>query len=125
MRCWRRRDRAKSPACYLYRSVRNVAIDASRRKAVESRHQGVMPCQLESANLFANSVEHEEWRQQVEAALKELPIEQSEVVVLKIWSGLTFHQIAEVTEAPLGTVASRYRYALNSPEILFIGVCIR
>lgn len=114
MRCWRRRDRAKSPACYLYRSVRNVAIDASRRNAVESRHQAVLPNQFAAEILFEDTVEQDEWRQQVEAALKELPIEQSEVVVLKIWSELTFHQIADVTEAPLGTVTSRYRYALNS-----------
>ena len=39
-------------------------------------------------------------------------MEQAEIVTLKIWSGLTFAQIAELTSAPAGTVASRYRYAL-------------
>jgi len=31
---------------------------------------------------------------------------------MKIYGGLTFEQIAEVLEAPLSTVASRYRRAL-------------
>lgn len=114
MRCWRKRDRAKSPACYLYRSVRNVAIDAARRKKVESRRQAGMSKKANTSQLFNSSIEQEEWRQKAEAALKKLPLEQSEVVVLKIWSGLTFHQISEVTDTPIGTVASRYRYALNS-----------
>ena len=55
----------------------------------------------------------EERRQQIEAALSGLPVEQAEVVTLKIWSTLTFAQIAEVTTTPPGTVASRYRYAIE------------
>ena len=35
------------------------------------------------------------------------------MVVLKIWDGLTFQQIADNTGVPLPTVCSRYRYALK------------
>ena len=118
MRYWRSRDRAELSVYYLYRCVRNLAIDASRRKKVESHRQAEIPFPVELPRLFESSVEHEEWRQQVETAMKELPIEQSEVVVLKIWSGLTFQQISKVTETSLGTVTSRYRYALNSLKSL-------
>lgn len=114
MRFWRSQTEADSPVYFLYRCVRNVAIDANRRKKVAARHQAEISKQVKISKLFECSAEHEEWNRQVEAALKELPIEQSEVVVLKIWSGLTFHQISRVTEKPLGTVTSRYRYALNS-----------
>jgi len=34
-------------------------------------------------------------------------------LTLKVWGGLTFQQIAEVTGVPLNTAASRYRYALD------------
>jgi RNA polymerase sigma-70 factor (ECF subfamily) len=43
----------------------------------------------------------------------QLPSEQREVVVLKIWGGLTFAQIAEQLELSAHTAASRYRYALS------------
>ena len=46
------------------------------------------------------------------AKLQELPVEQREVIVLKLWGDLTFQQIAETTGAPLNTVAARYRYGL-------------
>ena len=59
------------------------------------------------------AVESEERRQRFEHAVAELLLEQAEMVTLKIWSALAFAQIAEVTGDPLGTVTSRYRYALN------------
>ena len=37
---------------------------------------------------------------------------QRAVVVLKIWSGLTFAAIASALELPMNTCASRYRHAL-------------
>jgi RNA polymerase sigma-70 factor, ECF subfamily len=42
-----------------------------------------------------------------------LPEEQRETVFLKIWSGLTLLEISEITQTPLNTVASRYRYAIE------------
>lgn len=46
------------------------------------------------------------------AALSRLSAEQREVVELKIYAGLTFREIADVTKSPQGTVATRYRSAL-------------
>jgi RNA polymerase sigma-70 factor (ECF subfamily) len=36
-----------------------------------------------------------------------------DVVVMKIWGGLTFQQISEAMAIPANTAASRYRYALE------------
>ena len=49
----------------------------------------------------------------LEAALAELPDEQRQVIVLRIWGGLTLEETAEVVGVPAPTVASRYRYALQ------------
>ena len=46
-------------------------------------------------------------------ALVGLPEAQREVVALKIDGGLTFAQIAKVTNVSLNTAAGRYRYALD------------
>jgi len=48
----------------------------------------------------------------LEAALRQLPVEQREVVVLRVWGQLTFQEIAVAQEVPSNTVASRYRYGL-------------
>jgi RNA polymerase sigma-70 factor, ECF subfamily len=45
--------------------------------------------------------------QMVRQALEELPVEFREVIVLRELEGLSYKQIADVTEVPLGTVMSR------------------
>jgi RNA polymerase sigma-70 factor (ECF subfamily) len=50
----------------------------------------------------------------VQAAMEQLPVDQREVLTLKIWGDLTFRAIAETLGEPLNTVASRYRYALEA-----------
>ena len=42
-----------------------------------------------------------------------LPVAQREVVVLHVWGGLTFSEIADTLSISSNTVASRYRYALG------------
>jgi RNA polymerase sigma-70 factor (ECF subfamily) len=41
-----------------------------------------------------------------------LPDGQRQAVLMKIYGGMTFAEIAEVTGEPLQTIASRYRRAL-------------
>jgi RNA polymerase sigma-70 factor (ECF subfamily) len=49
----------------------------------------------------------------IDGAIKKMPEKFREVVILKIWSELTFAQIAEALDIPLNTAASRYRYGLE------------
>ena len=53
------------------------------------------------------------FREELAAALGELPAEQRAVAHLKLWGGLTFEEIAAALEIPPNTAASRYRYALD------------
>jgi RNA polymerase sigma-70 factor (ECF subfamily) len=63
---------------------------------------------------FDSSLESREDARQVEAAVAKLPENQREVVVLRIWAGLTFAEIGKTTRQSLNTVAAQYRYALNN-----------
>lgn len=42
-----------------------------------------------------------------------LPVEQREVIALKVWEEMTFAQIAAIVKASPNTVASRYRYGIE------------
>lgn len=50
----------------------------------------------------------------VKKALSRLPIDQREVLILKIYQGLKFTEIAETVDAPLNTVKSRLYYGLSA-----------
>lgn len=48
----------------------------------------------------------------IESALRALPEEQREVIVLHLWGGLSFSEAAGALGVSPNTAASRYRYGL-------------
>jgi len=94
------------PVAYVYRAVRNAALNA--------RRSGQRNVQLDANNsVFERRDGNREAALALQHALAELPEEQREVVVMRVWSGMTLEEVAAATAAPLNTVASRYRYALE------------
>ncbi len=51
-------------------------------------------------------------REELETALAGLTIVEREILELHVYGDLTFREVAEVTETPLGTIATRYRSAI-------------
>ena len=98
---------------FLIRLAHNAAIDMIRRRGTRERTRTEFT--REEVSLFApsNDPDAAMFRQELAAALAELPPEQRAVVHLKLWTGLTFEQIAAALEIPPNTAASRYRYALD------------
>jgi RNA polymerase sigma-70 factor (ECF subfamily) len=54
-------------------------------------------------------------------ALSQLPYEQREVILLKVYSGLKFRAIAEAQNVSINTVQGRYRYGLEKLRSLMNG----
>jgi RNA polymerase sigma-70 factor, ECF subfamily len=100
---------AKSPWLYLLRMVRNEALLILRRKRRWSLAQGLIDLVTWTR---VDELEREDSIREVWIALRKLPTEQSEVVVLKIWEEFTFQQIGELLGVPPATAASRYRAAI-------------
>jgi RNA polymerase sigma-70 factor (ECF subfamily) len=59
-----------------------------------------------------DELEQEETYRAVWSALRVIPVEQAEVVVLKIWEMMTFAQIGDILAISPNTAASRYQYAM-------------
>jgi RNA polymerase sigma-70 factor (ECF subfamily) len=108
---WRSRERAFDPAAYLYTCVKRCALDWQRGRKRQLKREA-MAARPESEAMFGGSVEQEERRGAISAALGTLPPNQREVLVMKIWGGLSYTQIGKVLGIPDNTAASRYRYAL-------------
>ncbi len=112
VRCWRHRSGqiAESQSLY-FAAVRSAALDARRREERRRRRESaVLPAS--DAIPFACEMEDREMADAVQTALRQLPIAQREVLVLRIWGELTFPEIAEVMDVAVDTAASRHRYAL-------------
>jgi RNA polymerase sigma-70 factor, ECF subfamily len=111
VRFWRTRASVTEPAAYLYSSVKHCALDWQRSNARRSRREE-RAAREEGQSMFAAPLEQHERREAIEAALQELPEKQREVLLTKLWGGLTFPQIAAALQISADTAASRYRYAL-------------
>lgn len=110
LKFWKTRSRARDEVAYFYACVRSAAMDLGRSE--RRRDAREMKSRTGDETAFEFSVERVEREQMIEAALNQLPGDQREVVVMKIWGGLTFSQIGEALHVPLNTAASRYRYAM-------------
>jgi RNA polymerase sigma-70 factor (ECF subfamily) len=111
VRFWRSRQRATDPAAYLYACVKHCALDWQRSLNRRFRRDEAA-ARPESEALFTAPLEQDERRASITAALGNLPANQREVLVMKIWGGLSFPQIAQALRISSNTAASRYRYAL-------------
>src|SRR5208282_3195609 len=67
----------------------------------------------ESARWFERGSAQDEAEKDAMRQLSALPSEQREVIVLKIWNGMTFEAIGRFFGVSPNTVAGRYRYGIN------------
>jgi len=91
------------PAPYLYRAVRNAALNVVRNR---SRDAQLDDGWLESpAGMGVEGIV-------LQSALRELPEEQREMIVLRVWGQMSFDEAAATLGISPKTAASRYRYGL-------------
>ncbi len=109
----KRLAKVENLTAYTFTIARNEALRlAGRRKTAAS-----LDATAERQHLF-EKVEKDnpranEYAEAATTALNRLDAELREIVELKFFAGLTFREIADVTACPQGTVATRYRTALE------------
>ena len=108
---------------YLMRCARNLAMDYFRSQKVGLQAVTVAQSDLyNNENFSIQSVSHEPGPEEVvinmetdydiESLLGELPEEQKQVVVLRIYQDFSFQEIADFTGESINTCLGRMRYAL-------------
>jgi RNA polymerase sigma-70 factor (ECF subfamily) len=97
----------REPEHYCLRSFRNRALNYKR--SLWRR----LTRELESQRWFEKSSAESPAERAAMRCLTELPVEQREAVVLKIWNLYTFEEIGGLLEISPNTAAGRYRYGLQ------------
>ena len=100
-----------SPAAYLFQIARNEAARLAKRTS-RRKEQSVTAVQM--LELMDETTDSREDVEMIAAALARLDGADRELVQLKIYAGMTFREIGEITGQPQATVATRYRRALDS-----------
>ncbi|MBA2623651.1 MAG: sigma-70 family RNA polymerase sigma factor [Chthoniobacterales bacterium] len=108
---WRKQHPIENRAL-LFATVRSTALDLLRRDVRRARREASAYAAAEHSVAPPEFDAITESQQALAAAVDQLPAEQREVLVMKIWNELTFADIGTVLSISQNTAASRYRYAL-------------
>jgi RNA polymerase sigma-70 factor, ECF subfamily len=100
----------ENPVAYLFQIARNEAMRVAKRRP--SNERGLSADELLVATEAVRG--QREDTEMMALALSRLVADDREIVELKVFAGLAFREIADVTGLPQGTVATRYRRALES-----------
>ena len=107
-----REDSPDRPVAWLYRVVRNRALNELRgKKRRISREQAVAKSEQNDFDPATRMQQNEE-QLQLQQRLQELPVESRELIVLRIWSGMKWKEIAELTGCSASSAQRRYVAAL-------------
>jgi RNA polymerase sigma-70 factor, ECF subfamily len=103
----------REPEHYCLRCYRNRALN--HKRSLWRRLTRELEVFAGGHHWFEKSADEAEQFLQTSAVrcLAELPLEQREVVVLKIWNQYTFEEIGGLLEISPNTAAGRYRYGLQ------------
>jgi RNA polymerase sigma-70 factor (ECF subfamily) len=99
------------PLPLVYATIRRRAID--RARSAQRRRAREEAVAQSGDPWFVQTPGGESDAQSVQTALERLPAEQREVLTMKIWSDMTFQEIADVLGVSINTAASRYRYGME------------
>ena len=110
-RLFRLDRRPRNLKVYVFRAVRNAAIDQLRRNPLPEHEQ--------SEFIFAPAEEpgetaaKNEFKRRAAEALLELSDDERETIVQHLYADLTFREIARLRGSPTGTVAAWYYRGLR------------
>jgi len=99
---WRRHLRRRSRRTF---SLESMSWDDERRSAAE-----LLPSEAPDP---ADNAQQQEATAQVRRAIRQLPEDQRAAVTLRFVEDLSYQEIGQILDCPLGTVKSRIHYALK------------
>jgi RNA polymerase sigma factor (sigma-70 family) len=111
IRLMRQRPAPSNVVGWLYRVVRNEAVSAARRSGRRTRHEAAAATRGEP--WFKPTADDALDAAAAVAALESLPIAEREVIVLRLWSALSFDEIAELVGTSTSTAHRRYEHGLK------------
>ena len=101
-----------NPVGWIYRVVRNRAINAARSRGRRSRRETAVAARGEPWFDIAPGDRLD--AAAATDALKQLPIQEREAIVARVWGGLSFEEISRISDSSASTVYRCYQRGIAS-----------
>jgi RNA polymerase sigma-70 factor (ECF subfamily) len=102
----------KNPKAFVFKAVRNEANRFLKRKTKQQKTIQTNPDYKNAIVSVIQGPDESSVRLMAEC-LAQLPDNQREIVMLKVFEGMTFKEIARICRLSENTAASRYRYGIS------------
>lgn len=104
---------ARNTGAYLFRMCRNSCLNILARRKRGEMNAPVEDFAILAAPLPSEDASRNEEVEILNRVIGSLSPGQREALVLKVYESRTLDEIARMTNVPVGTVATRYRSAMN------------
>ena len=126
VRAYRAIKRFKPGAAFepwFFRILRNLCLNAIRRRKTWQMvpWETVGDFRASGGESASAAVERKEIQQAVWLAMSEISEEHREIIVLKDFQDLSYKEISEILDCPVGTVMSRLYYARQALKVKLNG----
>jgi RNA polymerase sigma-70 factor (ECF subfamily) len=110
----------KNPKAFVFKVVRNEANRFLKQKIMFRKTMDLNPGYQ---NAIASVIQGPDQASEnlLAESLAQLPDDQREVVLLKVFEGMTFKEIARICHRSENTIASRYRYGISKLRLFLEG----
>jgi RNA polymerase sigma-70 factor (ECF subfamily) len=115
IRAWEKLNSYRQTAPFrnwVYRIATNAALDDLRRQKEQVNIDSVVV--PSSGHGLEKSIETIQRNEAIQQAVLSLPLASRSVLILREYQSLSYQEIADTLEIPLGTVMSRLNYARNA-----------
>ena len=109
LRLHRNEQSIANPAAWLFRVVRNLAIDQGRSESNRSKRERAVG---EQRALFSADTDSVIDVDELQIAIEKLPDQQREVIVARVWGKLTLEEIADSFGIAISTAHRRYEQGI-------------
>jgi RNA polymerase sigma-70 factor (ECF subfamily) len=108
---WRKSGNRLPDKAMVFATIRRRAIDLGR--SIDRRQRREEEVANNQTGWFSPSFGDADAHDHMTRVIAKLPPDLREVLILRIWGDMTFPAIAQMTEIPVATATSRYRYAIE------------
>lgn len=106
------RQQPRNVVAWLYRVVRNAAVSASRSLQSRRRHEGLAAAK--AATWFSTTESAGIDPETAATALQELSLAEREVIIARLWGGLSFEEIGALVDCSASTAYRWYSHGLET-----------
>ena len=113
---------------WLFAATRNAAISSLRSRQRRSKHESFsswLRCRNAKSSDPANLIAQADETHRVVDALQTIDQTDRELVVLRIWSGLKWSQIAELKQTSTSTAQRNYAAAIGKLKLYLESTCTK